>query len=321
MADLEDLVCHTVKEISVMCYHDHNALETVKVIFQPGSHLIVQMVGRLVQDQDIRWVYKNCRQRHTLFLTTGEMFNLFFMVFDSQFVENHMCLCLRIPALFLLPLCHIGKDRCALRELRVLRKIGDAKSVLRDHLALICFFQSGEDPKEGCFSCSIDADDPDLVSLMDPAGNVIKDHFISINFTDMLQIQNIHSIISLLYVFYFWKFSEIINNEQNCRDAPGYRVTQHDRIDPRMSRKYTEHPHNTDQTDSSAGEQHRHKDPACPSKCTGKDPDHHIHEIGWQKEMHHIHTDPYNIFICRKQPIKRACQRIQRSTYKNRTGI
>lgn len=86
------------------------------------------------------------------------------MVFDPQFVENHMCLCLRIPALFLLPLRHIGKDRCALRELRVLRKIGDAKSVLRDHLALICFFQSGKDPKEGCFSCSIDADDPDLVS-------------------------------------------------------------------------------------------------------------------------------------------------------------
>ena len=38
-------------------------------------------------------------------------------------------------------------------------------------------------------------------------------------------------------------------------------------------------------------------------------------------QRHHIHTDPYNIFICRKQPIKRACQRIQHSTYKNRTGI
>ena len=158
MADLQDLVCHTVKEISVMCYHDHNPLKTVEIILQPCSHLIIQMVRRLIQNQNICRVCQDCCQCHTFFLSAGKMFNLFFMILDPQSVEDHMRLCLRIPVLILLSLCHIGKNRCVFGKFRMLRKISNAKPVLCDHLTFIRFLQSRKDFKKGCFACSIDTD-------------------------------------------------------------------------------------------------------------------------------------------------------------------
>ena len=177
--------------------HDHNSLKTVQIIFKPGCHLIIQMVGRLVKDQHVGRIYKHSSQRHTFFLSAGKMCDFFFVILDSQFIQNHMSFRLRIPALFSLPLRHIGKNGSPFRESRMLGKKTDTQAILHDHLTVICFFQSCKDTQKCCLSRSVDSDDSYLVSLMDPAGNIIKDHFISINFTDMLQVQNIHVFFSL----------------------------------------------------------------------------------------------------------------------------
>ena len=197
MADLQYLIRNAIKKITVMCNHDHNSLKAVKIIFKPGRHLIIQMVGRLIKDQHIGGIYKHGSQRYTFFLSAGKMCDLFFVLLDSQFIQDHMCFCLRIPALFSLTLCHIGKNRSPFRESRMLGKKTDTQAILHDHLTVICFFQSCKDPQKCCLSCSVDSDDSYLVSLMNPTGNIIKDHFISINFTDMLQVQNIHVFFSL----------------------------------------------------------------------------------------------------------------------------
>ena len=175
-----------------MCYHDHNPFKAVQVIFQPGCHLIVQVVRRLVQDQNVCRINKDSRKCHTFFLTTGKMRNLFFMIFDSQFIKHHMRFRFRIPALLFLSLCHIRKNCCTFRKFRMLRKVSGAKSVLGNYLSFICFFQSCKNSKKCSLSGTIDANDPNLVPLMDSAGDIIKDYFFSISFTDMFQVQYVH---------------------------------------------------------------------------------------------------------------------------------
>ena len=53
MTDLQDTVGYTIQKVSVMCNHDHGSTEIPEEIFQPGNHLPVQVVGGLIQDQDV----------------------------------------------------------------------------------------------------------------------------------------------------------------------------------------------------------------------------------------------------------------------------
>ena len=110
------------------------------------------------------------------------------MAADAQLIQHHLCLCLRYPVLpFLFP-CHIGKDRSSLRKYRMLRKKGDAETVLADHLSFVRFFYSGQDLQKCSLSGSIDPDDPNFVSLLDPERYIIENGFIAIDFTDMFYI-------------------------------------------------------------------------------------------------------------------------------------
>ena len=62
MTDFQNFIGNFVKEITVMRNHDHNAFKPVQVILQPGYHLIIQMVGRLIQNQDVyKRQYRNLR--------------------------------------------------------------------------------------------------------------------------------------------------------------------------------------------------------------------------------------------------------------------
>ena len=146
MADLQDLVGNPVQKIAVMSNHDHHPFKTVQIIFQPGSHFVVQVVGRLIQNQHIRRIGKYCCQCYSFFLASGKMANLFFMIRNPQSVQDHMRLRFRIPAFICLSLCYIRKNRRSLRKLRMLGKISNTKPILGNDLTLICFFQTRQNP-------------------------------------------------------------------------------------------------------------------------------------------------------------------------------
>ena len=67
----ENAVYHTVQEITVMRNHDHNAFKPVQIILQPGYHLVIQMVGRLVQKQHITGIHQSPCQCHPFLLSPG----------------------------------------------------------------------------------------------------------------------------------------------------------------------------------------------------------------------------------------------------------
>ena len=49
----------------------HNALKTSQKVLQPGHHLIIQMVGRLVQKQHITRIHQSPCQCHPFLLSPG----------------------------------------------------------------------------------------------------------------------------------------------------------------------------------------------------------------------------------------------------------
>ena len=188
VADLQDLIGDTVKKISVVRHHDHRPFISVQVFLQPCGHLIVQMVGGLVQDQHIRRVYQNRRQRHPFLLASGKMIDLLLMIHDTQPVQHHTGVCLRSPVLLSFLTGNIRQDSLALRKFRMLAKERQPQAVLEDHLSAVRRLQSCKYPEKSGFSRSVNTDDTDLVALMDPAGNIVKDHLVAINFADVFHI-------------------------------------------------------------------------------------------------------------------------------------
>ena len=91
-------------------------------------------------------------------------------------------------------------------KFRSLGKPADTDPVLGDHLAFIRFFFSCYYPEQGSFSRSVDTDDPDLFSLVNATGNIVKNHLVSKNLVDMFYIKNVHVCFS---IFFFRKFLQI----------------------------------------------------------------------------------------------------------------
>ena len=197
-----------------MCDHDNRTFPLVQILFQPDCHLIVNMVRRLVKNQHICRIDKCPCKCYALFLASGQMINLFVMICNPEAVQRILCFTLSSPVCSIGTVCHIGKNCCMLRELRRLRKIGDTKSLLKNHLSLIRLFQPCNYFQKCCLASSIDSDNSNFISLMNPTGNIIKHLLLSKHFTDMLYINYVHlQFSSSLSSFPLYRFQWIFSRQ------------------------------------------------------------------------------------------------------------
>ena len=192
MTDFQNFIGNFVKEITVMRNHDHNAFKPVQVILQPGYHLIIQMVGRLIQNQHIRRVYQSSGQSYTLLLSTRKLLHRDIMFCNPQLIQNISGLTFRAPVLLPFPISHIVLYNGTFWKIWHLRQIGDTKAILGNHLSLICLLFPCNDFQQSTFSCSIDSNDSDFIPIMNSIGNIIKNLFISKNLAYMFNVQYIH---------------------------------------------------------------------------------------------------------------------------------
>ena len=71
---------YLVKKITVMGYNKYSSRIVEQISFQPGNTLHIKVVGRLIQQKDIRAGEKQFTESNTCFLTSGESFNLAFEI-------------------------------------------------------------------------------------------------------------------------------------------------------------------------------------------------------------------------------------------------
>ena len=71
--NLGDPLCHVVEEVTVVGNRDDGTLVGLQVLLQPEHGLCVQVVGGLVEQQQVRLLQQQLAQCHAAALTTGEV--------------------------------------------------------------------------------------------------------------------------------------------------------------------------------------------------------------------------------------------------------
>ena len=79
-----NLRTNTVEEITVMRYHQQAKVGTAEIFFQPFSHIQIQMVGRLIQNQQVGFGNQGVGQCNTLQLSAGQLLHLLIKISDFQ---------------------------------------------------------------------------------------------------------------------------------------------------------------------------------------------------------------------------------------------
>ena len=79
--DLHDLGDNFIQKITVMGDDKYSARVVEKIGLKPGNALHIQVVGWLIQKQDIRLGDQKLTKGNPCLLTTGKVFNLFVVVF------------------------------------------------------------------------------------------------------------------------------------------------------------------------------------------------------------------------------------------------
>ena len=83
-----------------MGYHDHRVLKIDQELLQPGDGVQIQMVGRLVEQQDVRVAKQSLGQQHLHLLGAGQGIHLGVVELrlDAQAVQQVLGVGLRLPA-------------------------------------------------------------------------------------------------------------------------------------------------------------------------------------------------------------------------------
>ena len=133
-----------------MGHHDQSALEPAEPVLQPGGHLRVQMVCRLVQHQHVRRVDERRRQGHPLPLTAGEGADFLLKVRQAQLVQHGLGLVfVQGPELRREVQEHLLQHRGVILHHRVLGQVADLNIGVPGDAAPIRLCDAGQDLQEG----------------------------------------------------------------------------------------------------------------------------------------------------------------------------
>ena len=79
---------YPIKEESVVRHHQQSLITTIQIPLQPLNHLQIQMVRRLIENQQVRISNQNISQGYTLLLSTAQLSHRLLQVTDLQLGEN-----------------------------------------------------------------------------------------------------------------------------------------------------------------------------------------------------------------------------------------
>jgi hypothetical protein len=198
---LEDPTGHIVEEVAVVGDRHHGAGILLEGSFQPGHRLGIEVVGGLVQEQQVRPGQKEAAQGHTTPLTTGELGDVGIPRRQSEGVHGDLEGALEVPGaggidlvleLGLLgqqlvevgvrlahggtdlvepvdqglglghPVGHVAQHVLGRVELGLLGQVPDGESGCEPGLAGEAVILAGHDLEEGGLPRAVGADDPDF---------------------------------------------------------------------------------------------------------------------------------------------------------------
>jgi hypothetical protein len=70
--DMEDVIHHCLKEGAIVADEKHGRVQSGQIVFQPLGGLEVQVIGRLIEQQDIGRRYQLLSQPHSSPLSSAQ---------------------------------------------------------------------------------------------------------------------------------------------------------------------------------------------------------------------------------------------------------
>ena len=141
LVDFENLSGHLVQKITVVRDHQKRAPVILQEILQPEDHVLVEVVGRLVEDQKVRRRQNSRHQSRPLLLPAGKLRGVQRRIGDTEALQHDSDFAFGVPVGFLAGYaCGDVFQNCQIIvENRVLRKAGDLQPVRQNNPPLIRF--------------------------------------------------------------------------------------------------------------------------------------------------------------------------------------
>ena len=225
--DLADPLGNVVQEVAIVCDGKHRALVVVQEVLEPQDRLGVQVVGGLIEQQQVGSFEQQLAQGHATALAAGKHIDRHVGIGQLQGIHSLAELGIDIPAVggidFVLELAHLGHEgvhvtvRVAhlLADLIEAIDLGDhvAKChahVLDDGLVVVerrlllqdthgvaggksgiavgDFLDAGHDLEQGRLAHTVRAHDADLGTGIEAQGHVVKDHLVAMSLASLIHL-------------------------------------------------------------------------------------------------------------------------------------
>ena len=161
-----------VEEIAVVGHHKQGKVGTRQISLQPNNHLQVEMVGRLIEQQEVGIVKQSVCQGHAFLLSTAKLSHGLLQVCDVQLGQyllgsQHL--------LFVALMVEASIEHRFLGvELRRLLQETDAQVVAPNDGTALVALMSGEDRHERWLARSVLGNQSHLLSFGDRKRNILK---------------------------------------------------------------------------------------------------------------------------------------------------
>src|SRR5574344_1073371 len=99
LVNLQNGVANAVQKVSVVSHHQKCHARGSDVVFQPLHHSQVEVIGGLVQNQQLRVCNQHVGQSHSFQLSARQIVNLLVQVVQVQFAQNLFYAGLKVPCL------------------------------------------------------------------------------------------------------------------------------------------------------------------------------------------------------------------------------
>ena len=188
--ELEHASGHVLEEVAVVAHHEDGARPVGEDFLQPEDAIDVEMVGRLVHQQDVRLARQLARDREALPPAAGQRADRRAAVGEPGAAEG-----LGDPSRSLV-LVHGAQDArdhlldgAVQREDRILGHVAHADPAAEDAAAAVWLLDSRQDPEEGGLAGAIGSDEAHLIAVHEPERQAVEQRPGAVRLGDRLTAQ------------------------------------------------------------------------------------------------------------------------------------
>ena len=179
-----------LQKVPVVGHHDQRPPPGAQIVLQPEHHVVVQVVGRLVQDEHVTGPGQHRRQGHPAALPAGQLPHALVEPGHPQPVEDGPGLILRQGAVGVVqPQQHLLQHGALPLEHRILGQVLQTHAGIQPHRAPVGLLRPGQQAQQGGLSRAVDAHDAHFVPPLQIKGHPVQQDAVPVTLGQLFRRQ------------------------------------------------------------------------------------------------------------------------------------